>query len=170
MRTEELNVSTFADYDNHERVVRCIDSDSGLHAFIAIHNRTLGPALGGCRMWPYPAEEDAIKDVLRLSRGMTYKSAISGLPLGGGKAVIIGDPDAPATTALADRARRVLLPEDAVVVAAPGSTAAAPLAASWFAGRELDGERPTATICRGQSCSLPISRPDQIAPIGIHSQ
>ena len=85
-------------------------------------------------------------------------------------AVIIGDPDAPATTALADRARRVLLPEDAVVVAAPGSTAAAPLAASWLAGRELDGERPTATICRGQSCSLPISRPDQIAPIGIHSQ
>ena len=65
---------------------------SGLKAIIAIHNTVLGPALGGCRMYPYKSEEDALVDVLRLSRGMTYKASISNLNLGGGKAVIIGDP------------------------------------------------------------------------------
>lgn len=92
MKIEVLNVKHYADFDNHEQVVRCIDDATGLHAYIAIHNRNLGPALGGCRMWAYPAEEQAVTDVLRLSRGMTYKSAISALPLGGGKAVIVGDP------------------------------------------------------------------------------
>ena len=76
----------------HEEVVFFSDSSCNLKAIIAIHNTTLGPALGGTRMWPYASEEDAIYDVLRLSRGMTYKAAISGLDLGGGKAVIIGDP------------------------------------------------------------------------------
>ncbi|MDR9418283.1 Glu/Leu/Phe/Val dehydrogenase [Gracilimonas sp.] len=75
----------------HEQVVICSDPESGLKAIIAIHNTTLGPALGGTRMWNYESEAAAMKDVLRLSRGMTYKSAISGLNLGGGKAVIIGD-------------------------------------------------------------------------------
>lgn len=77
---------------NHEQVVFCQDRDSGLRAIIAIHNTTLGPALGGTRMWPYKSEEEALNDVLRLSRGMTYKSAAAGLNFGGGKAVIIGDP------------------------------------------------------------------------------
>ena len=75
----------------HEQVVFCHDSATGLKAIIAIHNTTLGPALGGTRMWNYESEEQALEDVLRLSRGMSFKAAISGLELGGGKAVIIGD-------------------------------------------------------------------------------
>lgn len=78
----------------HEQVVFCYDKVSGLKAIIGIHDTTLGPALGGTRMWPYKSEEEALFDVLRLSRGMTYKSAAMGLNLGGGKAVIIGDPRA----------------------------------------------------------------------------
>ena len=76
----------------HEQVVFCCDDAVGLKAIIAIHNTTLGPALGGCRMFPYESEADALRDVLRLSRGMTYKAAMAGLDLGGGKAVTIGDP------------------------------------------------------------------------------
>jgi leucine dehydrogenase len=79
-------------FDGHERVCFANDRRSGLRAIIAVHDTTLGPAVGGCRMYPYAGEEDAIEDVLRLSRGMTYKSALAGLPLGGGKSVIIGDP------------------------------------------------------------------------------
>ncbi len=78
-------------FDQHEQVVFCHDKDTGLKAIIGIHNTTLGPALGGTRMWNYQTEWDALNDVLRLSRGMTFKSAITGLNLGGGKAVIIGD-------------------------------------------------------------------------------
>ena len=77
---------------NHEQVHFCRDADSGLHAIVAIHSTALGPALGGCRMYPYQSEQAAITDVLRLSQGMTMKAAISGLPLGGGKAVILADP------------------------------------------------------------------------------
>lgn len=75
----------------HEQVVMCHDAATGLKAIIAIHNTVLGPALGGTRMWQYASDEEALTDVLRLSRGMTYKAAVSGLHLGGGKAVIIGD-------------------------------------------------------------------------------
>ena len=75
----------------HEQVVFCNDPHSGLNAIIAIHNTTLGPSLGGTRLWNYNSHEEALVDALRLSRGMTYKSAISGLNLGGGKAVLIGD-------------------------------------------------------------------------------
>ena len=78
-------------FDNHEQIVFCNDKDTGLKAIIGIHNSVLGPALGGTRMWNYANEWEALNDVLRLSRGMTYKSAITGLDLGGGKAVIIGD-------------------------------------------------------------------------------
>tara|TARA_B100001094_G_scaffold326033_1_gene381446 strand:+ start:73 stop:726 length:654 start_codon:yes stop_codon:yes gene_type:complete len=78
---------------NHEQVIYCNDPLSGLKAIIAIHNTALGPALGGCRMYPYKSEDEALVDVLRLSRGMTYKASISNLNLGGGKAVIIGDPN-----------------------------------------------------------------------------
>ncbi|MBB77810.1 MAG: leucine dehydrogenase [Crocinitomicaceae bacterium] len=76
---------------NHEQLLFCNDNDTGLKAIIAIHNTKLGPALGGTRMWNYNNETEALDDVLRLSRGMTYKNSISGLNLGGGKAVIIGD-------------------------------------------------------------------------------
>uniref|UniRef100_UPI004047D191 Glu/Leu/Phe/Val family dehydrogenase n=1 Tax=Polaribacter sp. TaxID=1920175 RepID=UPI004047D191 len=78
-------------FDGHEQIVFCNDEDTGLKAIIGIHNTVLGPALGGTRMWAYQSEWDALNDVLRLSRGMTFKSAITGLNLGGGKAVIIGD-------------------------------------------------------------------------------
>ncbi len=77
---------------DHEQVVYCSDKSTGLRAIIAVHDTTLGPALGGCRMWTFENEEAALEDVLRLSRGMTYKAAVAGLNLGGGKAVIIGDP------------------------------------------------------------------------------
>ena len=76
----------------HEQVVFCHNKDAGLKAIIAIHNTVLGPGLGGLRMWPYQTEADALNDVLRLSRGMTYKNAVAGLNIGGAKAVIIGDP------------------------------------------------------------------------------
>lgn len=76
---------------NHEQLLFCNDNETGLKAIIAVHNTVLGPALGGTRMWTYNNEMEALNDVLRLSRGMTYKNSISGLNLGGGKAVIIGD-------------------------------------------------------------------------------
>ncbi len=76
----------------YEQVVFCYNAASGLKSIIAIHNTTLGPALGGLRMWPYATEEEAINDVLRLARGMTYKAAAAGLNLGGGKSIIIADP------------------------------------------------------------------------------
>jgi leucine dehydrogenase len=78
--------------ESYEKVVRCRDKASGLHALIAVHDTTLGPSLGGMRMWPYASEDDALFDVLRLARGMTYKSAVAETGLGGGKSVILGDP------------------------------------------------------------------------------
>ena len=78
---------------NHEQVVFCNEPDIGLKAIIAIHNTTLGPSLGGCRFYPYKTDEEGLYDVLRLSRGMTYKASIAGLNLGGGKSVIIGNPE-----------------------------------------------------------------------------
>lgn len=87
-----MSVFSHRDFDHHEHVVFCCDRDSGLRAIIAIHNTHRGPSLGGCRMWPYPDAAAALSDVLRLARGMTYKSAMADLPLGGGKSVIIGDP------------------------------------------------------------------------------
>ncbi len=80
------------EFAGHEEVAFCHDKASGLRAIIAIHDTTLGPALGGCRMWPYGGDGEALTDVLRLSKGMTYKAALAGLALGGGKTVIIGDP------------------------------------------------------------------------------
>lgn len=78
--------------DGYEKVVRCRDQESGLHALIAVHDTSLGPSLGGMRMWPYASEDEALFDVLRLSKGMTYKSAVAETGLGGGKSVILGDP------------------------------------------------------------------------------
>lgn len=85
---------------NHEQIVFCNDNHVGLKTIIGIHNTVLGPALGGTRMWNYATEQEALTDVLRLSRGMTYKSAVAGINLGGGKAVIIGDPKKIKTEAL----------------------------------------------------------------------
>ncbi len=82
-------------FDNHEQVVFCSDAATGLRAVIAIHSTRLGPAAGGCRMYPYATIEDAVTDVLRLSKGMSYKNALAGLALGGGKAVVIADSRAP---------------------------------------------------------------------------
>jgi len=76
----------------HERVVFCSNPGAGLRAIVAIHSTVLGPGLGGCRMWPYASTDEALRDVLRLSRGMTYKAAVAGINLGGAKAVILGDP------------------------------------------------------------------------------
>lgn len=87
-----MPVFTSADFDGHETVLHCCDRDSGLRAVIAIHNTRLGPALGGCRMWSYADEAAAERDALRLARGMTCKAAVAGLPFGGGKSVIVGDP------------------------------------------------------------------------------
>lgn len=90
-----MTVFNQPDFSDHEQVIFCSEPKSGLRAIIAIHDSTLGPAAGGCRMYPYASEADALKDVLRLSRGMTYKNALAGLPLGGGKCVVIADPKAP---------------------------------------------------------------------------
>jgi len=86
-----MSVFGHKEFDGHEQVVFCADPATGLRAIVAIHNTNLGPALGGCRMWHYASDEDALTDVLRLSKGMTYKAAMAGLPLGGGKSVIVGD-------------------------------------------------------------------------------
>ncbi len=88
------------EFDAHENVVFCRDAASGLRAIIAVHSTRRGPACGGCRMWPYENEEAALNDVLRLSRGMSYKNAVAELELGGGKAVIIGNPKTDKTEAL----------------------------------------------------------------------
>ncbi len=88
-----MSIFDDSEYDNHEQVLFCRDREAGLFAIIAIHDTTLGPAAGGCRMWPYASVDDAVTDVLRLSQAMSYKNALAGLALGGGKSVIIGDPN-----------------------------------------------------------------------------
>jgi leucine dehydrogenase len=97
---QEMHVFDHQEFAQHEQVVFCHDANTGLRAIIAIHDTTLGPALGGVRMWPYQDEGKALEDVLRLSRGMTYKAALAGLALGGGKSVIIGNPRTDKTPAL----------------------------------------------------------------------
>ena len=87
-----MSVFEHSEFDGHEHVAFHQDKASGLKAIIAVHNSNLGNALGGCRMWPYGSDEEALRDVLRLSKGMTYKAAMAGLRQGGGKAVIIGNP------------------------------------------------------------------------------
>ncbi len=86
-----MSIFNHPDFDNHEQVVFFSDPETGLKAIISIHDTTLGPGVGGCRMWQYSSDEQALTDVLRLSRGMTYKNAMAGLNFGGGKSVIIGD-------------------------------------------------------------------------------
>ncbi len=86
-----MGIFTSDSFDAHEQVVVVSHAPSGLRAIVAVHSTAMGPALGGCRMWPYLSEQAAIEDVLRLSKGMSYKNALAGIPFGGGKAVIIGD-------------------------------------------------------------------------------
>ncbi len=100
MQITELNVASHPQFDQHERVVYFEDEQSGLKSIIAVHNTHLGPGLGGCRVYPYAHLQDAEHDVLRLSRGMSYKSALAGLPLGGGKAVILANPHKDKTEAM----------------------------------------------------------------------
>lgn len=95
-----MSFELISKHGDHEEVIFCHNKEVGLKAIIAIHNTSLGPALGGTRMWNYKTEEEALIDVLRLSRGMTYKAAAAGLNLGGGKAVIIGDPKSEKSEAL----------------------------------------------------------------------
>lgn len=96
------------EFDHHERVVHINDQESGLCAIIAVHNTKAGPALGGCRMTDYPDYEAALRDALRLSRGMTYKNALAGIPYGGGKSVIIGNPKTDKTKAKLDAFAKAL--------------------------------------------------------------
>jgi leucine dehydrogenase len=95
-----MSVFDHAEFDNHEHVAFYHDEESGLSAIIAVHNTNLGPALGGCRMWPYIHSTAGLTDVLRLSTGMTYKAAMANIALGGGKSVIIGDPRKQKTPAM----------------------------------------------------------------------
>ena len=88
------------DFDDHEQVVFARDVGAGLRAIVAVHSTVCGPAFGGCRMWPYESDDEALADALRLSRGMTRKATICGLPYGGGKSVVIGDPKRAKTRAL----------------------------------------------------------------------
>ncbi|MBN4054606.1 Glu/Leu/Phe/Val dehydrogenase [Nitrospira defluvii] len=95
-----MNLFEEMDHDTHEQILIGYDPSTGLKSIIAIHNTTLGPSLGGCRMWPYKSFDLALNDVLRLSKAMSYKAAISDLPLGGGKSVIWGDPQTEKSKAL----------------------------------------------------------------------
>jgi len=95
-----MTVFHHPDFDRHETVAFHSNQESGLKAIIAIHNTTLGPSMGGCRMFPYADDQQALTDVLRLSQGMTYKSALAKIPVGGGKSVIIGDPHTQKTSEL----------------------------------------------------------------------
>lgn len=99
-KSSAMSMDIFEKISGHEQVVFCNDPSTGLQAIIAIHNTTLGPALGGTRMYPYATVEDALEDVLRLSEGMTYKCAAADIDFGGGKGVIIGDPKTDKSPAL----------------------------------------------------------------------
>ncbi len=99
-KDEIMNVLTELNVDGYERVVRCDNTEVGFSAWIAVHDSTLGPALGGCRVWNYVSDEAALTDALRLSQGMTYKNALARLELGGGKSVVRADLDTVDRTAL----------------------------------------------------------------------
>jgi leucine dehydrogenase len=143
------------DFDSHEQVVFANDPASGLRAIIAIHDTTLGPALGGCRIWSYDTESAALADVLRLSRGMSYKAALAALPLGGGKAVILTAPGRPKTAAMmramgaaVDRlAGRYVTAED--VGSSVEDMDAVATATPHVAGRDADGGDPSPFTARG---------------------
>lgn len=103
-----MSVFEHCEFDSHEHVAFFRDDASGLKAIIAVHNTNLGPALGGCRMWPYANSDEALTDVLRLSKGMTYKAAMANIALGGGKSVIIGNPRTEKSEALLEAMGRFI--------------------------------------------------------------
>lgn len=129
-----LNVFNHPEFDQHEQIVFCNEPASGLRAIIAVHNTHRGAALGGCRMWPYADEEEALRDALRLSRGMTYKSALANLHLGGGKAVVIGDPRR-------DKTRELLLALGDCIEKLSGTYITAEDSGTSVADMEVIGER-----------------------------
>jgi leucine dehydrogenase len=143
------------DFDAHEQIVFTHDPDSGLRAIIAVHDTTLGPALGGCRIWDYADEDTALADVLRLSRGMSYKAALAGLPLGGGKAVVITAPDRPKTPAMMRAMGRAVewLKGRYVTAEDVGSSVEdmdeVARATAHVAGRDTDGGDPSPFTARG---------------------
>ena len=104
----EIAIFSNPDFDDHEAVHAFFDAKSGLKGFIALHSTALGPGFGGCRMWPYETEAEALSDALRLSRGMSYKNALAGLSYGGGKAVIIADSKKDKTEELFEAYGRVI--------------------------------------------------------------
>jgi len=104
----DMAIFSNPDFDDHEAVHAFFDAKSGLKGFIALHSTALGPGFGGCRMWPYDTEAEALSDALRLSRGMSYKNALAGLSYGGGKAVIIADSKKDKSTALFEAYGRVV--------------------------------------------------------------
>ncbi|MDX1635621.1 MAG: Glu/Leu/Phe/Val dehydrogenase dimerization domain-containing protein [Marinobacter sp.] len=116
-----MSVFTHPEFDNHEHLSFHCDPETGLRAIIAVHNTSRGPALGGCRMFPYGNDEEALRDVLRLSKGMTYKSALANLDLGGGKSVIIGDPRQHKSEALLEAMGRFLESLGGLYIAAEDS-------------------------------------------------
>ncbi|MFC1598113.1 Glu/Leu/Phe/Val dehydrogenase [Patescibacteria group bacterium] len=97
---EKIRPTDMPEYNNHEGIIYFEDKDSGLRGFFVIHNTNCGPAVGGTRMYPYASDTEALADALRLSEAMTYKCALAGVPYGGGKAVIIGDPEKDKSEAL----------------------------------------------------------------------
>ncbi|MEH6650192.1 MAG: Glu/Leu/Phe/Val dehydrogenase [Motiliproteus sp.] len=103
-----MSVFSHCEFDNHQQLNFFCDPASGLKAIVAVHNSNRGPALGGCRMWNYDSDEEALRDVLRLSKGMTYKSALANIALGGGKSVILGDPRQHKSEALLEAMGRFL--------------------------------------------------------------
>lgn len=103
-----MSVFSHPEFSQHEQLNFFCDEQSGLKAIVAVHNTNRGPALGGCRMWNYRSDEEALRDVLRLSKGMTYKSALANIDLGGGKSVIIGDPRQHKSEALLEAMGRCL--------------------------------------------------------------
>ena len=143
------------DFDAHEEVVFAHDPATGLRAIIAIHDTTLGPALGGCRIRDYASDDAALADVLRLSRGMSYKAALAGLPLGGGKAVILTAPGRPKTPAMMRAMGRAVerLGGRYVTAEDVGSTVAdmdeVAKATAHVGGRAGDGGDPSPFTARG---------------------
>ncbi|NKF21518.1 Glu/Leu/Phe/Val dehydrogenase [Solimonas marina] len=140
------------EFDQHETVSYFHDAETGLHAIIAVHNTHLGKGLGGCRMWPYASEADALTDVLRLSRGMTYKAALAGLPQGGGKSVIIGDPRQDKTPALMRAmGRAVERMNGAYVVAEDSGTSVADIRIMAEETRHVGGLADAKSVAAGRT-------------------
>ena len=136
------------DCDDHEQVLFARDVSAGLRAIVAVHSTVLGPAFGGCRMWPYRDETEALTDALRLSRGMTYKAAICALPYGGGKSVILGDARRAKTPALLEAmgqvVERLAAATSSPTTSAPPSTTCASCAGDGAHRSRHAGRRATA--------------------------